>query len=160
WLGLRHTRKALLHIHCLYNIDWNDPSGLSLINRLRRSLLLSAETKLIRSYPNIFTLSTRLCLEFHTLLPPARLLRFPLALDLSLYPFDTTYNPAPQPMVSLIGSFYWEPTVSASLRLITRLWPKIRRLVPEAHLQIVGRHARTALAHFLGRPDISVYENV
>ena len=62
--------------------------------------------------------------------------------------------------MSLIGSFTWEPTFSAAIRLITRLWPEIRRRVPEARLQVVGWGARRALAEFLNVDGVMIEEDV
>jgi len=64
------------------------------------------------------------------------------------------------PVVSLIGSFNWGPTYSAGVRLLTRLWPEIKRRLPEAQLQIVGREARKALQGFVTGPDVAIHENV
>ncbi|MBX6316466.1 MAG: glycosyltransferase, partial [Isosphaeraceae bacterium] len=76
----------------------------------------------------------------------------------------TAFPPPARPrgarVVGLIGSFGWHPTYSAGLRLLTRLWPEIKRRVPAARLQIVGRKARSALSPWAAGPDISLCENV
>jgi glycosyltransferase involved in cell wall biosynthesis len=63
-------------------------------------------------------------------------------------------------VVGLIGSFRWHPTYWAGVRLLCRLWPEIKRRVPRARLQIVGRRARAALGDLAQGPDISVFEDV
>jgi hypothetical protein len=54
----------------------------------------------------------------------------------------------------------WYPTHSAAVRLVTRLWPEIKKQVPAARLQLVGWGARSALADYLGMPDVTIEENV
>jgi glycosyltransferase involved in cell wall biosynthesis len=54
----------------------------------------------------------------------------------------------------------WYPGYSAAVRLLTRLWPEVKRRVPRARLQIVGWKARERLAGYLGLPDVTVLENV
>ncbi len=62
--------------------------------------------------------------------------------------------------MSLIGAMNWYPGYSAGLRLLTRLWPEIKRRVPAARLQIVGWSARSAFRDSLGLPDVEIAENV
>jgi hypothetical protein len=63
-------------------------------------------------------------------------------------------------VVSLIGSFNWQPTFSAGERLLRRLWPEILRRVPGARLEVVGRSARSALGALATGPGVSVHEDV
>jgi glycosyltransferase involved in cell wall biosynthesis len=160
WLGLQHARKTLLHILSLYNIDLAEVPNESFVNRMRRSAMLRTEIKLLRHYPTISTLSKRLYQRIQVISPVSQAFIIPLALDLSLYPFNASNIPEPEPVVSLIGSFSWYPTLSAGVRLLTRLWPEIRQHVPNARLQIVGREARSALRDYLGQPGVTIHENV
>src|SRR5947209_7348200 len=64
------------------------------------------------------------------------------------------------PRLCLVGNMGWYPGYSAAVRLLTRLWPEIRRRAPEATLQIIGWSARSALAEFLETPGVEVFENV
>jgi glycosyltransferase involved in cell wall biosynthesis len=84
----------------------------------------------------------------------------PLALDLSLYPYIPAVRRPAEPVVGLIGSMDWYPSRSAAVRLLTRLWPAIRRRVPEAKVQVVGWGAREALRDYLPLPGVEVAENV
>ena len=54
----------------------------------------------------------------------------------------------------------WAPTRSAAIRLLTRLWPEIKRRVPQARLELVGWGARAALSAYAGTPDVSIEENL
>jgi glycosyltransferase involved in cell wall biosynthesis len=81
---------------------------------------------------------------------------------MSLYAFDDPRAAGgdQRPTVSLIGSFNWEPTLSAARRLLMRLWPSIMARVPNAQLQIVGRDAVSALAGFEDVQGVTILENV
>jgi glycosyltransferase involved in cell wall biosynthesis len=83
-----------------------------------------------------------------------------LGIDLSLYPFAEHKQKNEQPTVGLIGGFNWAPSYSAAERLLTRLWPEIKRRVPNARLQIVGRCAKDALAAFADLPDLEIHQDV
>ena len=76
----------------------------------------------------------------------------PLGIDPSLYPYISDDRRTAQPVVSVIGSMNWHPSHSAAVRLLTRLWPEIKRRVPNARVQIVGWQARSALKEFLEMP--------
>jgi glycosyltransferase involved in cell wall biosynthesis len=59
----------------------------------------------------------------------------PLSLDPSLYPRAPLDGP---PVAGIIGTASWPGTASA-LRRLARVWPLIRREVPDARLAIAGR---------------------
>jgi glycosyltransferase involved in cell wall biosynthesis len=84
----------------------------------------------------------------------------PLALDLSLYPYLAAERRPKEPIISVIGSMDWYPSRSAAVRLLTRLWPAIRRRVPDARVQVVGWGAKEALRPYLPLPGVAVAENV
>jgi glycosyltransferase involved in cell wall biosynthesis len=92
--------------------------------------------------------------------PKAFVQTVPLGIDLSLYPFAEQKQTNSQPVVGLIGGFNWAPSYSAAERLLTRLWPEIKRRVPNARLQIVGRSAKDALAAFAHVPELEIHQNV
>jgi glycosyltransferase involved in cell wall biosynthesis len=162
WLGLQHVDRALLNIHYLYDIDLASVPAGSPANLARRVLTSRAERRLLRKYPTLCTLTPRLAERLQQMAPDAAVHTVSLGLDLSLYPFSPhTYGSSPlAPVVSLIGSFHWQPSISAAVRLLTRLWPEIKRRVPEARLQVVGREARAALRQFRSLPDVRIEENV
>jgi glycosyltransferase involved in cell wall biosynthesis len=49
------------------------------------------------------------------------------------------------PVVGVIGTMIWYPSLSAAQRVITRLWPRIRAAVPEAQLVVAGRASELCL---------------
>jgi glycosyltransferase involved in cell wall biosynthesis len=59
----------------------------------------------------------------------------PLSLDPALY------DPAPldAPRAGLIGTADWPPTAGAMRALADEVWPRVRRLAPEAELVVAGR---------------------
>ena len=160
WLGLRQGPKALVNVHCLAEIDLANEKPGSIADRIRLKRTRWAERFLLRQYGTVLTVSSRLAGHIRRANPRATVHTVPLALDLSLYPFDQDRKLAEDPVITLIGSFLWQPTLSAGIRLLTRLWPEIKRRVPRARLQIVGLSARSALRDFLDLPDVRIEENV
>ncbi|HEY2155977.1 MAG TPA: glycosyltransferase family 4 protein [Isosphaeraceae bacterium] len=159
WLGLGHAAKAVVNIHYLARIDLADAPTSGAAGLIRHRMMLGAETRLIRAYPRITTLSPRLTEAVAAINPRAHVSTVPLGIDASLYPFGT--DPAPRPpTLGLIGSFDWRPSYAAAERLMTRLWPEIRRRVPDARLLVVGRRAKSALAAFLDTPGLEIAEDV
>jgi glycosyltransferase involved in cell wall biosynthesis len=160
WLGLDHPERSVLNIHYLFDIDFSDRPPDSLAERARRVMTSRAERYLLRHYPTITTLTPRLTERVHQISPRSNVQTVPLGLDASLYPFEPSDAPGRAPTVGLIGSFHWHPTYWAGVRLLTRLWPEIKRRVPEARLLIVGRRARSALGSLAEGPDITLAEDV
>lgn len=160
WLGLQHRERAVVNVHYLYSIDRPFESSDSWENRLRRLMTYGAEQKLLKAFPRIITLSDRLTKRVRQINPRACLHTIPLGIDLSLYPFAEHKQMNERPVVGLIGGFNWAPSYSAAERLLTRLWPEIKRRVPNARLQIVGRSAKDALAALAHLPDLDIHQNV
>lgn len=162
WLAHNHADRAVVNVHSLYGIDLSEMPADSVVDRVRRLSVFRAERALLRRFPTILTLTPRLTDAVRRISPRSAVHTNPLGLDLSLYPFEPESRPRaePGPVVGLIGSFNWEPTLSAGRRLLTRLWPEIRRRVPDARLQVVGRVARAALGSLATGPGVSVHEDV
>ncbi|MCS7318252.1 MAG: glycosyltransferase family 4 protein, partial [Candidatus Dojkabacteria bacterium] len=92
--------------------------------------------------------------------PQAHVVAVPVGIDPDLYEFIPDQRRTGRPIISVIGSMGWYPTHSAAVRLLTRLWPEIKRQVPDAQVQLVGWGAKTALKDYLGMPDVIIEENV
>jgi len=166
WAALPYAGRSLLNVHYLYAIDWSatpaaSPAGGELLRRLS---VLRAERDVLRRFPAISALTPRLTEAVRRMAPRARVETVPFALDPALYDFAPPPAVAPAdrpPTVGMIGSFHWGPSHSAAVRLIGRLWPEIRRRVPGARLQVVGRKAVAALGSIVGDdPTIALHENV
>lgn len=160
WLALPHARLAFLSLHNLLEADLAGVTADTLRGRLRDLRARRAERFLVRRFPVIRTLTPPLSARVRALNPRAHVHTIPLGLDLAGYPFEAERGADDRPTVALIGSFDWHPTRSAATRLLTRLWPAIKRRVPEARLQLVGRSARSALRGAAPPPDVSVHEDV
>jgi glycosyltransferase involved in cell wall biosynthesis len=161
WLGIERVERAVVNVLCLTSVDSQFYSGNNWRSVLRRILLdVRAERRLLRGFPNIMTLSDRLRHEIERISPTSRISVVPLGLDASLYEFIPDQQRTTEPVISVIGSMNWYPTYSAAVRLLTRLWPEIKRRLPDARVQLVGWNARSALREFENLPDIEIAENV
>ncbi len=159
WTGLSHRQKSVLNIHYLFRIDLANKTRTSMRERMDFSFACQAECSLIKKYRNICTLTSRLSDEVRRINPRAAVHTVPLSLDLDNYPFDATRLLKSEPVVSLIGSFDWEPTFSAAQRL-SRLWPAIKQMVPTANLQVVGRRADLVRSLFAYDPGVTIDSDV
>jgi len=159
WVGWDFADRALLNIHYLFEIDLAEAPVSSIKDGVLRRATGRAERRLLRHFPVISTLTPRLTDRVKELAPRASVETVPLGLDLSPYRFQERELHDP-PTVALIGSFDWYPTLSGARRLLDRLWPGIKRRVPDARLLLVGRSARSQLEPYLDLPDVEIYENV
>ena len=160
WVGWNHATQTLLNIHYLFQIDLASRPRGSIKDRVLRHTTLRAERSLLRRFSHITTLTPRLTQRVKEIARRARVETVPLALDLTKYSFETRTPAVEHPVVTLIGSFDWHPSLTAGERLLTRLWPEIKRRVPSARLQLVGRNAQRALGKLAQSPDITIAENV
>jgi glycosyltransferase involved in cell wall biosynthesis len=161
-LGRGYEAKALVNILNLYNIDVNSSGAkLTAWMKLQQHVLKRTELQLLRGFRNVSALTPRLTEAVGRINPRAAVYTVPLGIDLALYPYRPPERADRRPpTVGLIGSFTWEPTYAGGHRLLTRLWPEIKRRVPQARLHLVGRSARALLGQFVSGPDITVEENV
>jgi glycosyltransferase involved in cell wall biosynthesis len=81
----------------------------------------------------------------------------PLAIDPALYELQPFVE---EPVVGMIGSLHWEPSRSAAERLITQIWPEVKRRIPAARLLIAGWNAERYMAKYLSIPDVKVIQNL
>ncbi len=160
WLGREHAAKAVLNIHYAFAIDLAGRPPVSVSDRILKIRTAQAERSLLRSYPWITTLSPRLTDWVRGLSPGSTVETVPLGIDAGLYEFQVPRPPDGPPTLGLIGSFHWQPTYSSAVRLLTRLWPEIRKRVDGAKLQVVGRQARTLLSDLTEDPAVSFHEDV
>ncbi|WGV29004.1 glycosyltransferase family 4 protein [Halotia branconii] len=160
WLGLQHRKRAVANVHYLFSLDGAFEYNNSLETHFRRFFTYQAEQKLLKAFPRIITLSERLAKHIQQVNSQAQIYTVPLGIDFSLYPFAEKKQLNQQPTVGLIGGFNWTPSYSAAERLINKLWPEIKRRVPNAKLQIVGRSAKNALAAFSHIKDLEIHQDV
>jgi len=96
----------------------------------------AAEVVAARRHRFLVANSPRVADSLRRLNRRAEVVVVPLSLD------PAHYEPAPldgPPVAGLIGSGDWPPTANAIARLVHRVWPLVRREVPDARLLIAGR---------------------
>jgi glycosyltransferase involved in cell wall biosynthesis len=149
---------TILNVHNLYQLDWiANPANKEEV--VRRALTVRTERKLIRNFPNLVTVSSALAGAISRMAPQSPADVVPFALDPARYEF-TQAGSGSDPVIALIGSMDWPPSRSAAERLLRRLWPVIRRRMPNARLQITGRGARQALGYYLAEPGVETSQDV
>jgi glycosyltransferase involved in cell wall biosynthesis len=126
---------SLVHLHYLARLDrpWGAPWKREFRLLVEEVLGERAATRrhrfLVASSPVVER-------ELHERAPLASVVFAPLCLD------PRHYRPAPldgPPTVGIIGTAQWAPTAAAVRRLVGRVWPRVRRQVPEARLLVAGR---------------------
>ncbi len=158
WFGLGVPR-ALLNVHFFDVIDWAEKENMGFGERKELWQARRATRHLLRGIQNIRLLTPRLKETAESINPNSnsRYWVVPLALDPALYDLQP---PAAQPVVGLIGSMHWEPSRSAAQRLITRIWPLVKRDCPEAKLYIAGWNAAKHLQKYASGQDLTLEENL
>lgn len=156
WLGLGIPR-SLLNITHFEIIDWEDKKFNSIGERKKFLQMERATYKIIKKTKSMRVFSTRVLERAKTINPNANYWVLPFALDLSNYPLQPMIS---EPVVGLLGSMHWEPSRSAAERLLTRIWPLIKKAVPQAKLLVAGWNARKYLGKFMPMPDVTLEENL
>ena len=163
WVGRGCVGKTLVNVHHLVWIDLGEVRPKNGREAVEHWLTFRTERRLVRAFRFFRSCSPRLVEPMRRVNPRAEITTVPVGIDASLYEFIPDERRAAMedaPTVTLIGTMGWYPGYSAAVRLLTRLWPEIKRRVPRARLQIVGWSARRMLAEYLDLPDVSVEENV
>ncbi len=160
WLTLPYRSKATLNVHNLLARDLKRLRGGSLKERTLRARLIASERALLRRYERITCLSDELRQEIKTMNPKARVDVVRLGIDASLYEYRDPRRDAEPVTIGLIGSFNWQPSRQAGLRLVEALWPTIREQLPHSRLLLVGREAKATFASQASDPSIEIHENV
>jgi polysaccharide biosynthesis protein PslH len=105
--------------------------------RFRRVIRYSvAERTAMRRFHYLLASSPEVARELQEAAPTAHVSLAPLCLDDRHYSSASLDGP---PIAGVIGTASWYPTARAVERLIKRVWPKVRRRVPDARLLIAGR---------------------
>jgi polysaccharide biosynthesis protein PslH len=160
WLGLNHVDKSLVNVHHLTWIDLGQQRSATLKDRWLERVMFATERRLIGGLRHFRSCSPRLVEPMREVNPSAQIDVVPVGIDATLYDYIPDDRRGTEPIVSVIGSMAWYPGYSAAVRLLTRLWPEIKRRVPSAKLQVVGWSARSALKDHLDTPDVEIHENV
>ena len=156
WLGLDAPR-ALLNVHYFDAIDRPDRESMSYQERKALWQAERATKHLLHRISNVRLLTPRLKEMAESINPLGHYWVVPLALDTALYNMPPLVN---EPVVGLIGSMHWEPSRSAAERLITRIWPLVKKQVPSAKLYIAGWNAAKYLQKYSSHPDLVLENNL
>lgn len=155
WLGVNAPR-AVLNIHFFDAVDWQKKK-LSLRDRRALWQARRATRQLLHRISNIRLLTPRLKEVAESINPHGRYWVVPLALNPALY---TMQLPVQEPVIGMIGSIHWEPSRSAAERLISRIWPIVKRRIPQTRLFIAGWNARRFLKKYSSQPGLTLAENL
>ena len=158
WLGLRHRERSVVNTAFLYQLDLADQPAGTLAEQFRRHMSFRAERYLLRRFPHQIAVSPRLVDVIRTSAPGSDVRAIPFGLDFSLYPMLETETDATDrpPTLGLIASFNWTPGLTAGRRLLGRLWPAIRRRLPEARLHLAGVDAQGVFRDWVGQPGVTI----
>jgi glycosyltransferase involved in cell wall biosynthesis len=135
WCDEGISLPSLVHIHYLVRRDraFGPPWRKQFRDVMEFAL---GERAAIRRHNYLVASSPLVAEALRAAAPRAEVVRMPLSLDPALYP--TAHLDGP-PTAGLIGTAIWPPTAAAMRRLLETVWPRVRRLVPEATLAIAGR---------------------
>jgi polysaccharide biosynthesis protein PslH len=162
WIGFKFRNKTLMNVHFLQSIDLGVAESKTWKFWLLTKSWFLAEKYILMKYPYIRTCSPRLTevvREWDAKRPMVATV--PFSLDLNLYPWiPRERRQFHRPTITLIGGMTWYPSVSAAVRVLTELWPEIKRQTPDALLRIVGWSAKEALKDYLHFADVEILENV
>ena len=142
-LGRDLSQPVVAHLHYLVRRD--RAFGAPWRREFRRVLELArAEERAIRRYRFLLASSPVVADELrYRARPLTRIVLAPLSLEPERYP------PAPldgPPVAGLIGNAAWPPTAAAIRRLVADVWPRVRKLAPDARLRIAGRGTEPLVA--------------
>jgi glycosyltransferase involved in cell wall biosynthesis len=150
--------RTLASIHMLYFVDWRGSGFRSWRFTRDRLLFAYAERKSLRRLRHFHVLTDELGDTVRAVNPRARVHTVPISIEPSDYRVFAS-DRAPK-VVGLIGSMRFETSRRAAVRLLTSIWPRVRRRVPEARLVVAGWAARSELVAHVGDPGVEIREDI
>ena len=135
-LGRDLPNPVVAHLHYLVRRD--RAFGAPWRREFRHVLELTrAEQRAIRGYRFLLASSPVVGDELRYRAPPqTRVVHAPLSLEPARYPPASLDGP---PVAGLIGNAAWPSTAAAIRRLVADVWPRVRKLAPDARLRVAGR---------------------
>lgn len=135
WCDLGTDLPSVVHLHYLALLD--QPG----VPRRPRALALrfgvaAAQRYAWERHNFLLANSPTVASELRRRAPRADVTVVPLVLDPEHYPPVVDDG---EPVAGFIGSARWPTTAAAARRLVERVWPLVRREVPEARLLVAGR---------------------
>ena len=158
WPAFRFADRAILNIHRLHQVDWSESAGVPWALRARRASLLAGERAMLKRVRMVTTFTPLLTARVSQINPLASVRTLPPGLDLPRYPFRQEAAGDRPPTVGLVGWFDQSASYQAAVRLVTRIWPFLKRRVPEARLVLAGACATSRLSRWCADPAISLEE--
>jgi glycosyltransferase involved in cell wall biosynthesis len=135
WADEGVTTPSLVHVHYLVRQDRRPGPPWRRETRDLLELAL-AERAAVRRHRHLVASSPLVGAELRARAPEADVVVAPLSLDPRDYVPATLDGP---PVAGLIGTGAWPPTRAAVSRLLSSIWPQVRRRAPEARLLLAGR---------------------
>ncbi|MFI4874565.1 MAG: glycosyltransferase family 4 protein [Blastopirellula sp. JB062] len=160
WLTPTSASKTFINIHYLFSIDLAEVPKTDWRQRINHWLMQRGETILLNRPTHFLALSDRIADAIRGRYASAQVDVVPLGMSLENYDYIPDEQRTLDPIITVIGSMGWHPSRSAAERLLRDLWPRIKKRVPAARVQIVGWDARRVLQPYLAMPDVEIYENV
>ncbi|MGA6973014.1 MAG: glycosyltransferase family 4 protein [Candidatus Binatus sp.] len=160
WLGFGHADSSLVNVHSLASIDLDESSATNWHQSITNRMAFRTERRLVTEFHFLLTCSERIQKAVRAINPEASVATVPFGIEMSGYDFIPDDQRSTAPVIGLIGSMRWSPGYSAAVRLLTRLYPEIKREVPEVTVQIAGWSARSALRDFVNLPGVEIVENL
>jgi glycosyltransferase involved in cell wall biosynthesis len=155
WLG--DVPRALLNVHHFEIIDLEDRPIAGWRDGKTRLQMARATHRILKLNRDVRVFTPRLMEKAREINPRANYRVIPFALDLTLYELQPTPR---DPVLGLIGSMHWIPSRSAAERLITRIWPLVKKRVPNARLLIAGWNAKKYLGKYMPADDVTLKDSV
>jgi polysaccharide biosynthesis protein PslH len=155
WCDEAVETPSLVHLHFLARLDRSWPPPWRRDGRYFLELVL-AERAAVRRHRFLVGSSPRIATLLRQAAPRAEVTLAPLSLDPAVYEPAALNGP---PVAGMIGTAAWPPTAEATRRLLTRVWPEVRRRVPEARLLLAGR-GMSALGRRWGATGVEVVGEV
>jgi glycosyltransferase involved in cell wall biosynthesis len=151
--------RTLTSVHYLQALDLHDEWQLSPPFLLSKLLTGLAERRLLRRLPAVRTLTSRLEGAVRGINPRLMTYTVPISLDASLYELQEERADS-APVIGFVGSMHWYPGYLAAVRLITRIFPKVRAARPDARLLLAGWNARHVLRDYVALPGVEIVGDV
>jgi glycosyltransferase involved in cell wall biosynthesis len=142
------AKPSVVHIQSLIRRD--RPLGWPWQSIFRSNLEFLITERALRRLPYLVANSPVVAEHLRQVAPRAEVVVAPVTVDPDLYPRAPLDGP---PTAGIIGTGTWPPTARSMRRLVDRIWPHVRRSVPDARLLIAGRGLRPGLS---GAPGVEV----
>jgi glycosyltransferase involved in cell wall biosynthesis len=151
--------RTLTSVHYLQLLDLENEWRLSGRFLFSKYLMCRSERRLLGKLAHVRTLTPRLEHAVRSVNPDIDAHTVPISVDPDFFEFVSD-DRQHEPVLGFVGTMTWNPGYLAAVRLITRIFPKVRAKRSDARLLLVGWDARSALREYLDVPGVEIVENV